>query len=100
MPSFDVESRTSNDSYNVFLINPNVTPQSIVPGPGTGNAESPSGWLFAGAQGSTHIAGNNVSAYLDVMSNNRSDEQGDAVGDGSFLTRRRSFGRSIDDSQS
>ena len=75
----DVEPRTSNDSYNVFLINPNVTPQSIGPGPGTGHAESPSGWLFAGAQGSTHIAGNNVSAYLDVMSNNRSDEQGDAV---------------------
>jgi extracellular elastinolytic metalloproteinase len=82
----DVESRTSHDSYNVFRINPNVTPQSVVLGPGAGNAQSPSGWLFSGAQGSTDIAGNNVNAYLDVVSNNKSDGEGDAVADGNFVT--------------
>ena len=82
----DVESRTSSDSYNVFRINPNVTPQSVLFGPGAGNAQSPSGWVFSGTHGSTDIAGNNVNAYLDVVSNNRSDDEGDAVADANFVT--------------
>jgi hypothetical protein len=81
-----VESRTSNDSYNVFTINPNVTPQAVKPGAAVGSTASPSGWLFGGTQGATHIAGNNANAYLDVVSNNRSDGEGAAVGDGHFLT--------------
>ena len=83
----NVESRTSSDQdqYNVFRINPTVTPQQVVSGPGAGNAESPAGWLAAGAQGSTHISGNNVSAYLDARSNNRSDAPGTPVSDGHFL---------------
>ena len=82
----DVESRTNHDSYNVFRINPDVTPQSVLFGPGAGNAQSPSGWLFGGVQGSTDIAGNNVNAYLDVVSNNRTDGEGDAIADGNFVT--------------
>jgi hypothetical protein len=82
----DVESRTNHDVYNVFRINPNVTPQASIDGPGAGNIESPSGWLFGGVQGSTHITGNNVNAYLDVVSDNKPDDEGDAVGDGNFVT--------------
>jgi hypothetical protein len=82
----DVESRTSRDVYNVFRINPDVTPQALLPGPGAGNAESPAGWLFAGAQGATHISGNNANAYLDVISNNKPDGEGDAIANGSFTT--------------
>jgi extracellular elastinolytic metalloproteinase len=82
----EVESRTSADSYNVFTKNPTTTPQQVIAGPGAGNAESPTGWLFAGAQGSTHIQGNNANSYLDVVSNNRSDAEGDGIGDGNFLT--------------
>ena len=80
-----VESRTSNDSYRVFRINPEVTPQAVALGPGS-TTESPQGWLFGGAQGSTQISGNNVSAYLDVFSNNHSDAPGTPVPDGNFLT--------------
>ena len=29
-----VESRTSSDSYNVFAVNPGVSPQAVVAGPG------------------------------------------------------------------
>jgi extracellular elastinolytic metalloproteinase len=82
----DVESRTNKDVYNVFRVNPNVGAQTSTAGPGAGNAESPSGWLFAGAQGSTHISGNNANAYLDAVSNNKSDAEGDAIIDGSFTT--------------
>jgi Zn-dependent metalloprotease len=81
----NVESRTNRDTYNVFRINPIVTPQAIASGAGSGNAQSRSGWLFAGSQGSTHIAGNNVNAYLDVISNNRSDGNGTSVNDANFL---------------
>jgi hypothetical protein len=42
--------------------------------------------LFGGAQGSTNIAGNNANAYLDVVSDNRSDTNGTTVADGEFLT--------------
>ena len=81
-----VEQRTSSDSYNVFIEDPGKGAQLVVPGPGAGNAESPAGWLFAGAQNSIHIAGNNVQAYLDANDNNRSDSGGIAVTSGDFLT--------------
>ena len=81
-----VESRTNKDSYNVFRINPNVTPQAVLPGAAPGSTASPSGWLFGGTQGSTHIAGNNANAYLDAVSDNRSDSNGSAINDGNFGT--------------
>jgi extracellular elastinolytic metalloproteinase len=82
----EIESRTNRDSYNIFPVHPGATPQTVVAGPGAGNAESPSGWLSPGAQGSTDIGGNNVRAYLDVISNNKSDGSGTAVSGGNFLT--------------
>ena len=45
-----VESRTVQDSYNIFRVNPVVTPQEVVAGPAAGGIESPAGWLFAGSQ--------------------------------------------------
>ncbi len=53
------------------------------PGPTT---ESPNGWLFSGNHGSTNIAGNNVSAYLDAVSDNRSDSFGTTITNGVFDT--------------
>ena len=82
----DVEARTSSDAYNVFRINPLATPQQLMVGPGSGNAQSPIGWLFAGVQGSTDIRGNNVAAYLDAVSDNESDGSGTAVANGEFTT--------------
>ncbi|HEY1305522.1 MAG TPA: M36 family metallopeptidase [Vicinamibacterales bacterium] len=82
----EVESRTNRDVYSVFRFNPNVSAQTQTAGPGSGNAESPAGWLFNGVQGSTHITGNNVSAYLDAVSNNKSDGEGDTISSGSFTT--------------
>src|SRR5688572_809379 len=82
----NVELRTNNDSYNVFRINPNVTPQTVLPGAAAGSTASPSGWLFGGTQGSTQIAGNNANAYLDAVSDNRSDASGSAISDGNFGT--------------
>ncbi len=81
-----VELRTNTDSYNVFAEDPAKGAQAIVAGPGAGNAQSPAGWLGAGAQNSINIAGNNANAYLDAKSNNRPDTGGVAVGDGMFLT--------------
>ena len=43
------ELRTANDQYNVFTENPDATPQTVVPGPGAGNDQSPIGWLFPGS---------------------------------------------------
>ena len=82
----DVERRTANDSYNVFTIDPGKGPQTIVQGPGAGNAQSPAGWLGAGAQLTTQISGNNVDAYLDANKNNQPDRGGTAVTTGAFLT--------------
>lgn len=73
-----VESRTATDSYAVFRINPDVTPQEVVSG-------GP-GWLFSGAQRTTNIAGNNVHAYLDINSDNKPDGGGTPVSNGEFLT--------------
>jgi hypothetical protein len=80
-----VESRTSSDSYNVFLVSPRVGGQTTVSGPGATTA-SPSGWLSPGAQSSINITGNNVHTYLDAKSNNAPDMGGLTVGDGNFLT--------------
>lgn len=81
-----VESRTNNDSYNVFAIDPLKSAQAVAAGPGAGNAQSPIGWLNSGAQKSINIAGNNVNAYLDASpSNNRPDSGGVSVTDGNFL---------------
>jgi extracellular elastinolytic metalloproteinase len=80
-----VESRTNNDSYNVFTESPTATPQAVVSGPGAGNAQSPSGWL-AGDQTTTNIRGNNANAYLDVVSDNVADTPGAPVASGNFLT--------------
>jgi extracellular elastinolytic metalloproteinase len=80
-----VEHRTNNDSYKVFPIHPNKTPQTVVNGPGAGNVQSPSGWL-SGAQTTFQIAGNNVTAYLDTDKNGSPDPGGIAITDGNFLT--------------
>ena len=81
-----LERRTANDSYNVFAVDPSKSPQAIVDGPGAGNAQSPAGWLGSGAQTTININGNNVSAYLDVNSNNKADTGGTAVTTGNFVT--------------
>lgn len=65
------ELRTNSDSYNIFAIHPAASSQSIVFGPGTGNAESPSGWVS-----SNTTIGNNVDAYLDRDANNLPDPGG------------------------
>jgi hypothetical protein len=62
------ELRTNSDSYFVFAINPNATSQAVVNGPGTGNTESPAGWVT-----SNTTIGNNVDAYLDRDNNNGPD---------------------------
>lgn len=79
------ELRTNEDSYNIFPDHPGVSSQTIVNGPGAGNAQSPSGWL-AGAQRSTLIQGNNARAYLDRDNNNGPDGGGSTVTDGNFLS--------------
>ena len=79
------ELRTNTDQYKVFTENPNVTPQTVVFGPGSGNAESPAGWL-AGSQKSVNIGGNNVHAYLDTDANNSPDPGGSPITNQKFLT--------------
>jgi len=81
----DIERRTANDSYNIFPIDPGKGPQTIVQGPGAGNAQSPSGWLGTGAQLTTQISGNNVDAYLDANANNQPDRGGAVVTTGAFV---------------
>jgi extracellular elastinolytic metalloproteinase len=81
----DVESRTASDSYNVFLVDPGKDAQTVVSGPGAGNAQSPAGWLGNGAQSTINIAGNNVNAYLDTIENGQPDTGGTPVTTGDFL---------------
>jgi len=81
----EVESRTNTDSYNVFPVDPAKGAQQVVVGPGSGNAESPAGWLGAGGQTTVDISGNNVNAYLDTDSNDRADSGGSPVSTGNFL---------------
>jgi extracellular elastinolytic metalloproteinase len=81
-----VESRTNTDSYNVFAVNPGVSAQAVVAGPGSGNAESPAGWLLASAtQKDAEIRGHNVHSYLDANHDNQPDTGGTVVPDGNFL---------------
>ncbi len=80
----DVESRTNTDSYNVFVEDPLKGGQTVVAGPGAGNAQSPIGWL-AGTPTTFNIQGNNVRAYLDTDANNAPDSGGTAVTNGNFL---------------
>lgn len=76
----DVELRTASDSYAIFPIDPGKSDQTIVAGPGSGNAESPMGWLGTGAQTTVTISGNNVAAYLDRNNDNQADGGGSAAG--------------------
>jgi hypothetical protein len=81
-----VESRTNTDSYNVFPVHPDVSAQTVVAGPGAGNAESPAGWLLSSAtQKDVDISGNNVHGYLDTNRDNQPDAGGTTVTDGNFL---------------
>jgi Zn-dependent metalloprotease len=79
------ELRTAEDSYNVYTDHPLAGNQTIIAGPGAGNAQSPNDWL-SGSQSTLDIRGNNVSAYLDRDNNNSTDGGGSAVTDGNFLT--------------
>jgi hypothetical protein len=79
----DVELRTNNDSYNVFVTDPSKVGQSIETGGVT--PESPAGWLSPTDQTTTKISGNNVRAYLDTDNNNVPDDGGTLVEDGNFL---------------
>jgi hypothetical protein len=79
----DVERRTANDSYKVYLNDPLKGGQVTVAGPGS-TTESPAGWLGSGAQTTNNIVGNNVNTYLDTDKNNRADRGGTAVTNGTF----------------
>jgi hypothetical protein len=78
-----VEPRTNRDSYNVFLVDPDKSLQTVVSNPA--GPESPLGWLNAGNQNSVHIAGNNANAYLDTNADNVPDAGGTTITDGNFL---------------
>lgn len=80
------ELRTASDSYNVFPVDPSRSAQTVVNGPGAGNAQSAIGWLGTGAQTTLNISGNNVRAYLDRDNNNAADAGGTAITNGNFLT--------------
>jgi PKD repeat protein len=82
---FSVELRSNNDNYNIFPDHPGNSTQTSTPGPGAGNAESPSGWLN-GSQTTINMTGNNVHAYLDRDNNGSADAGGSPVSDGNFLT--------------
>ena len=72
----DVESRTANDSYNVFIEDPGKGDQTEVIG-------LPA-WLSSGSQSTINIVGPNVRAYLDVDASNSPDAGGVGVNDGVF----------------
>ncbi|MCQ8184159.1 M36 family metallopeptidase [Parvularcula maris] len=82
----NVEDRTSRDQYAIFPDHPGNSNQVVVNGPGSGNAQSPNGWLFSGTQYRNYIRGNNVSAYLDRNNNNAPDTSSGAVTNGVFTT--------------
>ena len=75
----EVQNRTADDSYNIFPENPGVDSQVKVSGPGTGNAESPIGWIFTGSHTTHDISGNNVHGYLDTNNDNSPDATGTEV---------------------
>ncbi len=79
------ELRTAGDTYNIFPNAPDKTPQTVVSGPGLGNADSPQGWLVSNT--STTTTGNNVDAYLDRINDNIPDVNGRPVsGTRDFVT--------------
>ena len=79
------ELRTNNDSYNVFIEDPDEASQSVVGTVGITD-ESPEGWLFQGAGTTANIAGNNAHAYLDTDDDNVPDTAGSAApGNGEYL---------------
>jgi hypothetical protein len=81
----NVERRTANDSYNVFLMDPGKGGQVTVNGPApSSTAPSQLGWLGAGAQTTLTISGNNVSSYLDTVANDLPDGGGTAVINATF----------------
>ncbi|HEX2254452.1 MAG TPA: M36 family metallopeptidase [Thermoanaerobaculia bacterium] len=65
------ELRTNTDTYKIYLESPGAGGQTVVAGPGSGNAESPIGWVT-----SNTTIGNNVDAYLDRDNNNSADSGG------------------------
>jgi extracellular elastinolytic metalloproteinase len=83
-----VESRTNQDSYRVFKVNPDAPGgQTVESGPVPGSTQfSPDGWLDLTDQTTQYIKGNNARAYLDANNNNSPDGGGTPVADGSFLT--------------
>ena len=81
-----VQLRTNTDSYNIFPDHPENSTQTIVQGPGSGNAESPIGWLFPGDHRSIFISGNNTDTYLDTDTSNSPDPGGVTISDGNFVT--------------
>lgn len=80
------ELRTAEDSYRIFADHPGNSSQQVMQGPGSGNAQSPAGWLSPVVQGAVDILGNNVNAYLDRNNDNRSDGLGRQITDGNFVT--------------
>ena len=68
------ELRTAGDTYKIYPNAPDKGPQTVVSGPGLGNAESPIGWVT-----SNTTSGNNVNAYLDRDNNNGVDAGGQPV---------------------
>ena len=88
----NVELRTNNDQYYVYVKDPAAdASQTLVSGPApvspAGTNPSPSGWLTAGiTQNTINITGNNVHAYLDAMPNNRADKGGSTVTNGAFTS--------------
>lgn len=82
----NVEDRTARDQYGVYADHPGNSSQTVVQGPGSGNAQSPAGWLFSGTQYANYIRGNNVAAYLDRNNNNAPDTASTPITNGSFIT--------------
>jgi extracellular elastinolytic metalloproteinase len=87
----NIELRTSSDQYFVYLEDPGKeAAQTLVSGPApvspVGTVPSPNGWLNSGTHKTINILGNNVRAYLDVVSNNLPDSGGSNVTTGAFTT--------------
>jgi extracellular elastinolytic metalloproteinase len=87
----NVELRTANDQYSVYIEDPGKeAAQTLVSGPApvtpVGTVPSPNGWLNAGTHKTINITGNNVHAYLDAVSNNLPDSGGTNVTTGVFNT--------------
>lgn len=86
----NVELRTNNDQYFVYVEDPGKGAQTLVSGPTPitppGTNPSPNGWLNTGTHKTINITGNNVHAYLDAQPNNQPDNGGSNVTNGQFTT--------------